>query len=903
MTLAVGRWLGSYEILSPLGSGGMGEVYRARDTKLARDVALKILTDAFALDAERIARFKREAQVLASLNHPHIGAIYGFEDGDGVHALVLELVDGPTLADRITQGPMPIDEALPIAKQIAEALEAAHEQGIVHRDLKPANIKVRADGTVKILDFGLAKLAEPTAAAATLTQSPTITTPAMTAAGFLLGTAAYMSPEQARGKAVDRRADVWSFGAVLYEMLTGRRAFPGDDMSEVIAATLRADPDWSALPSATSSAIRRLLYRCLDRDVRSRLSNMAMVRLELRDAETEPRDDVATVVGSPRRGSALYRLSPYAMMLVIAVVGVAEVWRARTRTDTPRPILRFSYELPDQSQLAGFNGNPVAISPDGSRIVYVANGRLYVRALDQLEAVPIAGTEAGGAGGFARTPFFSADGQWIGFWQSGQLRKVSVSGGASATICENVVLPLGASWGRDGRILWGAGPVGVQRVSANGGAAETLIALKTGERAATPQLLPEGGWVLFVRYPPNASIEQGQAVVQSQATGEQRVLLEGIRDVRYLDSGHLVYGRSNQLLIQAFDPRRGITGGEVVSVLNGVANSGSNPSLHYAVSSTGTLVYVTGSPVGSIVSRLVAMTRSGVRSPLVDLASMAWFPRFSPDGSRVAVALSAGSDPTDSADLWVLDARGARTRVTFSGNNRYYPIWTRDGTRLTFAAGVGPANHLLSAPADGSGRTQTLLDIGTQSYPTSWSADGKTLALYTVGPTRDIAMLRIDGDKRTPKPFIATPFEERGAIFSPDGRWVAYVSNKSGRNDIYASPYPGPGDEVTISVGGEEPVWGPSGTELFYRHDGKLLMVHIDSTPTALTVGPPKAVFDDPYEVDIGGSQGGMANYDISPDGTRFVMVEVPRPVPGNSSRLQIVVNWAEELKRLVPRR
>jgi serine/threonine-protein kinase len=896
-----------YEITAQIGVGGMGEVYRAIDGNLKRSVAIKVLPAAVAADADRLARFQREAEVLATLNHPNIAAIYGLEKTAGFTALVMELVEGEDLSQRLTRGAIPLDEALRIATQITDALETAHEKGIVHRDLKPANIALTRDGIVKVLDFGLAKATEPPIGPSFHhVTSATIASPAMmTDVGMILGTAAYMSPEQARGKTVDRRADVWAFGAVLYEMLTARRAFPGDDRSDAVPANVRADPDWSALPPATPRAIRRLLRRCLDRDVRSRLSNMAMVRLELREAETEPRDDApAAMSGSPRRGSALHRLSPYAVMLVIAAVSVAEVWRARERADTPRPVLRFSIELSGQNQLAGLNGNPLAIAPDGSRIVYVANGRLYLRALDQLEAVPIPGTEAGGAGGFARTPFFSPDGQWIGFWQSGQLRKVSVSGGASTTICENVIVPLGASWGRDGYILWGGGPVGIQRVSATGGTAQTLIALKTGERAATPQMLPTGTWVLFVRYPPNASIEQGQAVVQSLATGEQRVLLDGIRDVRYLDSGHLVYGRRNRLLMQPFDPRRGTSSGDIVSVLDGVANSGSNPSLHYAVSSTGTLLYVPGSPVGSIISRLVTMTRNGVRAPLVDFASMAWFPRFSPDGSRVAVALSAGSDPTDAADLWVLDARGARTRVTFTGNNRYYPIWTRDGTRLTFAGGVGPANRLLSAPVDGSGQTQTLWDVGTQSYPTSWSPDGQTLALYTVGPTRDLVMLRTTGDARTPKPFVATPFEERGAIFSSDGRWVAYVSNKSGQNDIYARPYPGPGDEVTISVGGgEEPVWGPSGTELFYRHDGQLLMVHIDSTPTALTVGPPRAVFDDPYEVDIGGSQGGVANYDISPDGTRFVMVEVPRPVSGDPSRLQIVVNWPEELKRIVPMR
>jgi serine/threonine protein kinase/Tol biopolymer transport system component len=910
MPLAAGTRFGSYEILSALGAGGMGEVYRARDTRLDRDVAIKILPEAFAADADRVARFQREAKVLASLNHPHIAAIYGLEEANGIRALVLELIEGPTLADRIARGPIPLDEAVVIARQIADALEAAHEQGIVHRDLKPANVKVRDDGTVKVLDFGLAKTsagdaAGSTSGSAALTNSPTLDSPGMTGIGVVLGTAAYMAPEQAKGRVADKRADVWSFGAVLYEMLTGRRCFQGDDLSDTFAAILRADPNWTALPPGTPIAIRRLLRRSLDKDVRSRLSDMAMVRVELRDAETDPREDAASGV-RPSRSSTLRRVAPYAAVVVAALVTGLAVWRVRQPAEVRRPLARFSIDLPDQMQLSA--PDPVAISPDGTHLVYVANQRLYLRKLDQLDAAPIAGADSGGLG----APFFSPDGQWIAFWQDRQLRKVALSGGAPMTICEAVnPAPVGATWEPDGNILWGAGPNGVMRVPATGGTAESLISLKDGTRASNPQTLPGGEWVLFVLHATASTlVGDGKVVVQSRATRERRVLIDGVRVATYIPSGHIVFGRGNALLAQAFDPARLTLSGGPVAMLDGVANAVNQPAMYFAISSTGTLLYVPGSTAGATaLTNLVQVARDGARSSLAEVAGLAWFPRFSPDGSRVAYGVSAGPDLERPSDLWVLDvARGSRTRVTFTGNNRFHPIWTRDGTRLTFADGIGATNRLLWTLADGSGGLLTLMDADARRFPTSWSRDGRTLAFYVggVNSSRDVWMLHRDGDQWTPTPFVETPFEERGAIFSPDGRWVAYVSNKSGQNHIYARPYPGPGGEVTISMGGgQEPVWAPSGRELFYRHGGRLLAVQIDQAASSLTVGAPARVFDDPYRLDTAGTQGGVANYDISADGLRFVMVEEPRPTGGGTQavRLQVILNWHEELKRLVPTR
>jgi len=902
-----------------IGAGGMGEVYRARDTKLNRDIALKVLPESLTRDADRLARFTREAHMLAALNHPNIAHSHGIEHSAGVPALVMELVDGPTLADRIAEGSLALDEALAVARQIALGIEAAHEQGIIHRDLKPANVKLRPDGNVKILDFGLAKALEPPTEktggvdARNWSISPTITSPAqMTSAGVILGTAAYMSPEQAKGRPVDKRADVWGFGAVLFEMLTGHRCFHGDDTSETFAAILRATPDWNLLPLGTPPAIRRLLRRCLEKDARSRLSDMAMVRMELREAESEPAEQMVrstVAVPSPQR-PRVRAAAPYALAIVSTIVTIAVAWQVRQPTASPQ-VVRFSIELPDRMNLSAPTQKQIAISPDGRRLAYIANQRLYLRALDQVAATPVAGTEAGGPPAFARAPFFSPDGSWIAFWQDHQLRKAAIGGGAAVTICDAFDTPLGASWGPDDEILFGSA-AGILRVKASGGKAEPLIPVKDGERASSPQALPGGDWVLFVLHPANAASDQGQIAAQSRATGRRQVLVQGAKDVRYVPPGYIVYGRGNALIAQAFDPRRLALAGEAVPVFDDVAVTSINAAMQAAVSSTGTVVYVpTSSIAATSTSALVQVSRDGSRTPLAEMAGTLWFPRYSPEGSRVAFGLSSGAlDVNDDSDLWVLDlARNARTRVTFSGNNRFYPIWTREGLRLTFAASAAATARVLSARADGSGAVQTLLDAGPRAFPTSWSPDGRTLALYIVGTntTRDLWMLTVAGPKPSSTPFVATRFEERGAIFSPDGRWVAYVSNKSGRNDVYARPYPGPGDELTISpAGGQEPVWAPSGRELFYRHDGRFLAVHLAATGASLTVGPPLRVFDDDRsQPDIGGAQGGVANYDVSPDGKRFVVVEELRPANDAPRRvaLNVVLNWSQELKQRVPTR
>ena len=917
MSLRTGTAIGPYEIVSLLGAGGMGEVYRARDTRLKREVALKVLPTALAADPERLARLQREAEVLASLNHPHVAQIYGIEDapaaldsaqaGEGaphVHALVMELVEGPTLADRIGEGALPLEEAILLATQIAEALDAAHEIGVVHRDLKPANIKVRPDGAVKVLDFGLAKALQPEASSAGVSQSPTITTPAMTERGVILGSAAYMAPEQAKGRPVDKRADVWAFGAVLFEMLTARRCFPGEDVSDTFAAVLRAEPDWSALPARTPPALARLLRRCLDKDRRSRLSDMAMARLELRDATTELSAPAAATPIVAASRTPLRRLAPYAATAVVALLTGFAVWTAGRPAAPPSPVMRFSIELADLAQFSNTGRTVVALSPDGTNLVYAANERLFQRPLAELEATAIPGTTS------ARAPFFSADGRWIGYWQERQLRKIAVSGGPPVTICDlsRMGIPSGATWGTDDTILLGGGGGGVWRVRAAGGMPEQVVRMNDGEWAHGPQMLP-GGWILFTLIPAGATLEQGQVVVQLPATGERRVLIDGARDARYVSSGHIVFGRGNTLLAQAFDEAALTVLGGAVPMVEGVANSNDNaPAMHFAVSETGTLVYAPTFAVESLATTLVQATRNGTRSLLAEVDGAIWFPRVSPDGSRVAYGVSSGEALGTPSDLWVVElARRARTRVTFAGNNRFYPIWTPDSTRLTFADGSAATNRLQWVLADGSSAPETLIEVGPRRFPTSWSPDGRTLALYTTGPsgTRDLWMLQVDGAQRTPAPFVETAFEERGAIFSPDGRWIVYVSNKSGQNDIYARPFPGPGGEVTVSVGGgQEPVWAPSGRELFYRHEGKMMAVRIDASGPSLVVSPPVTLFNDPYRLDIGGAAGGVANYDISPDGRYFVMVEEPAAAsarPLQPMHLVAVLNWFEDLTQRAP--
>ncbi len=887
MPLEAGTRLGPYEIAAQIGEGGMGEVYQATDTKLKRQVAIKVLPESVAADAERLARFQREAEVLASLNHPNTAAIYGLEDADGIKALVMELVEGPTLADRIAQGAIPVDEALPIAKQIAEALEAAHEQGIIHRDLKPANVKVRSDGTVKVLDFGLAKALEPTGAMSSeMSQAPTITTPAMTQAGMILGTAAYMSPEQAKGKTVDKRSDVWAFGAVLYEMLSGQRVFPGSDTSEVLAGVIKSEPDWDLLPLDTPSLLLMFLKQCLKKDAEQRVGDIRDVRLALEGAfETGVLQAPASVVVSQ---PAVWRRPIPVALLTAAVIGLA-VWGVmRPAPQPPAAVSRLSIPLAAQEVFTGAGRRMVAISPNGRHVAYTANEGLALRPVDQLRAQPVPGTDG------ARNPFFSPDGQQIGFYADGQLKRVSVSSGTPVTVTE-AVNPSGATWGADDMVLYGQGPQGIWRVSGAGGTPEQVIPVGDGELAQGPQLLPGGEWVLFTLRPIGvATWDESQIVMQSLTTDERIVLIDGGRDARYLPTGHLVYGLDDVLLAVPFDlATRQVTGG-AVPLVEGVAGSiGVTGGVQFAVAATGALVYVPGTR--GVGLSLVWVDREGQEEVISAESQEYRRPRVSPDGTRVAVDVEG----SDGADVWIWHlVRETPTRLTFDAGVDRNPIWTPDGARVVFSSGR-EGGGLFWKAADGTGAVERLLEHPFAA-PYAWTADGRLIFDMGRGNPRDLGVLALEGN-RTADVLLDMEFDEVRPALSPGGRWLAYVSNESGQNAIYVRPFPNVDDgKWQVSTGNAtSPVWSPDGQELFYREGDSLMAVPVD-TEQSFTYDRPQSVFSlaNYFVFPFG------RDYDISPDGQRFVFFKAGEPEPGEDvgpPQLIVVQNWFEELRRLAP--
>jgi serine/threonine-protein kinase len=923
MALSAGTRLGPYEILSALGAGGMGEVYRATDTNLKRQVAIKVLPAEVAADTDRLARFQREAEVLAALNHSNIAHIHGLEKADGTIALVMELVEGPTLADRIARGAIPLVEALPIARQIAEALEAAHEQGIIHRDLKPANIKVRPDGTVKVLDFGLAKALDPAiGSAALLMNSPTITSPMMmTQQGVILGTAAYMAPEQARGHTVDRRADIWAFGCVLYETLTGRRAFAGDDVSETLASVIKTDPDWSRLPAATPAAIRRLLKRGLEKNPSQRLQAIGDARIEIEEALRQPEAGTARADAAPAR--VLQQPSPLTAALAIALAAlIAGVGGARLLTPSSARegsasagVTRTLVSVAPADQLRSNDtvehlaeGRPtrtaMAITPDGHTIVFSAiRGRqqqLYLRHLDQLSATPIAGTEGGAS------PFLSPDGQWVGFWANGTLSKVALSGdGGTIPICQTSQI-MGASWSSNGLIAFTHSLDGLWQVPDGGGTPKLLTSLDaaSGERShRLPQWLPGNNAVLFTAtralFP---KWEETRIVVQSLATGARLDLLPGA-DARYVATGHLLFARAGALFAVPFDLRRLQVTGGAVSMIPDLMQSAYVPNVgndtgagQFSVSASGTLVYVRGGMFPDLERVLVWIDRAGVVQPIAAPPRAYFAPRLSPDGKRVLVWTS-GTD----RNVWLYDlVRGTLAPLTREGRNAY-SLWMRDGSRVTYRAEMAPQG-VMSIAADGTGSAMPLYPGGAQrGEPSSWLPDGRTAA-YTAAD--GIATMTLGRDQ----PTMIVKSERAGQPeFSPDGRWLAYISTESGRNEVYVQPYPGPGPRLQISVdGGIGPAWSQDGRELFYQLASqapgetigvlKMMAVTISTNPT-FSAGVPRVLFQRPAPLALTGTR----VYDVTPDAKRFLMTEdKPRP-PIKLTEMILVQNWFEELTRRVP--
>lgn len=902
----------------------MGQVFRARDTKLDREVAIKVLPEALAYDADRRARFQREAKTLAALNHPNIASIYGVEESGDLFALVMELVEGEDLAQRIARGPLPLDDALRSAKQIAEALEAAHEQGIVHRDLKPANIKVRPDGTVKVLDFGLAKATEPPALSAmsAAVNSPTITSPAaLTHAGVILGTAAYMSPEQAKGRSADRRSDVWAFGVVLYEMVTGQRAFKSDDVPETLAFVLTRPPDWTALPAATPPPIRRLLRRCLEKDRTRRLADIADARLDIDDAlsGSEGNPPVAAISGKTRE-----RFAWAAAVLLAGLTAALIVGRpprpASIAPETTRTLL--SVAPTDQPQatspLEERIGAPrptrtaIALSPDGKTLVFGAiwGGvpQLYVRAMNQLSATPLSGTSGGSS------PFFSPNGQWLGFWVDGEIRKVPIGGGPSVTLCKAAAI-FGATWGSDDTIVFAtARNGGLWRVPAAGGTPEALTTLQPGEYShRLPHLMPDGRAVIFTISKGAPLWNDTQIVVRSLETGKQTVLVTGGSDGRYVSTGHLVFARLGTLMAVPFDPiRLAVTGG-ATGVIDGVMEAANRNlsdmdntlSAQFTVSDTGALVYLTGGAVPAAERTLAWVDRSGTSQALQAPLRSYFVPRLSADGLGVAVST------LDAREVWRFDiARGALSRVTVDGRSGY-GVFTPDARRIVFRSGAaGGEDNLYWKSADGSGTPERLTTSARSQTPGSWSRDGTLLAFVEEGETQAQAFFQFDihvlsiADRKT-RALVQTAANEMSPEFSPDGRWLAYVSSESGRSEVYVQPYPGPGDRHLISTnGGEQPAWNPNGRELFYVQAGGfgsggstwLMSVAVDTVPV-FVAGPPQKLFERP---DLRAAWG--RSYDVAPDGRRFVMAlnkEASTSLP--PAQMVLVQNWFEELKRLVP--
>ncbi len=902
MTLNAGTQLGPYEIVEPLGAGGMGEVYRARDPRLDRDVALKILPDSLARDPERVLRFQREARLLASLSHPNIAAIHGFEKSGGKSFLVLECVEGETLAQRLKRGALAVDETLGACKQIAEALEAADERGIIHRDLKPANVMLTPDGVVKVLDFGLAKAFVGEGkdhlcpSPSEIAESPTITAE-YTRPGVVLGTAAYMSPEQARGKPLDKRTDIWSFGVVLYECLGGRKPFEGETSTDLIAKILERDPDWTGLPGDTPPAVLLLLKRCLQKDRRLRLHDIGDARIEIEEAMNDPyvhRVTSPEVSRSTRRVLAV-PWSITALIVIIVISLIVRDWIGST-TSVPRPVWRFAIDLPAEAPVAVADNPSVAVSPDGTRLVYVgrrAGGtQLYLRVIDEFSVAPIPGTEDGTG------PFFSPDGKWLAYfdYRAGKLKKVPLRGGATIDVCDAPAYSRGASWGMDDVIVFTRGiTAGLYIVSATGGTPQPLATpdFEKGEKSCRlPQILPGGKGVLFTMSTSDIdSYDEASVGVVLLETGERKILFRGGSNARYVPTGHIVYARAGSLMAVPFDLERIEVTGSPFQILKGVVTSDGFGCAQFGFSGDGTLIYVPGGPE-IYYNRLVLVDRRGEVDPLPVNPGIHYSVRFSPDGQRLAIWTQAGND-----DVWIYElGRGTMSRLTTAGWDNYFPTWSPDGSGVAFTSNRRGTADLFRVPTDGSGPAELLLESEHDLIPLSWSSDGKLLVYTQSEPAGrdDIWMLPVDGEG-TPTRLVETQFREVSAALSPDDQWLAYTSNETGRDEVYVQAFPDPGRKWLISTrGGYTPFWGPDGEalELFYRNGNKMMLVPIKAKPT-FSAGTPRTLFEfkelavnvERYRV-----------FDIAPDGQHFVMIQAGKE-SAPPTQLRVVLNWFEELR------
>ena len=917
MAMQSGSQIGPYHVLEPLGSGGMGEVYRARDTKLGRDVALKVLSDPVTTDSGRMARFTREAQLLASLNHPNIAAIYGVEEGGGGLTLVLEYIDGETLADRINKGPLPVDEALRVALQIAQALEAAHEKAVIHRDLKPANVKITSDGKVKVLDFGLAKaLQDEPESAPSLSQSPTLTA-AATRAGIILGTAGYMAPEQARGKSVDRRGDIWAFGVVLFEMLSGKRVFEDDTITDTLVNVLQREPDWEQLPPRTPSALRRLLQRCLKKDPRERLQAIGEARILLDELIADPA--AQTIAGETAAYPLWKKVLPWVAALVFLSAGF--LWRPSVEPVSSGVAL-FEFPMPAAQSLAHNYRHGIELSPNGKRIAFVARPvgggarRIYVRSLEnQWDAVPLPGTEN------AQSPFFSPDGEWIGYQQGQQIKKTAISGGSTVVLVERLNSQ-GADWGPPG-ISWGKGGaivfphtlgVGLSMVREVGGEPEEFTSLDTAAHESShrlPHFLPDGGGVIFtvLRYTNITPDWKRAQVWVKPLDGDRKLLLENALDARYIGNGILVFARQAKLFAVRFDLSTLSVSGTPVQVLDGVTqalygNAGITWSgaAQFSVASNGTLIYAPGSIEPPLLSSLGWADRSGNVTPIAGPRPMFRFAaRVLPDGKRIAY-----SELHLNKDIWIFDTmRGTEDRITYEGQNAF-PIWSPDGLRMAFRSDrAGPLGIYMMQSVNP--RDVIQLTPGPLDVPSSWTPDGKELAFTrgfsATGGTTDIYVVPVERPNEV-RAVVATNATESFPEFSKDGKWLAYTSDESGRPTLYVQPYPGPGPRVTVTSEGPpaEPVWSKNSNELFYRSGQRILSVRFKISGAEFIPEKPVLLFQQPSIV---AGTTVLASYDVAPDGT-FLLNQAIAEIAEERNRrifpstLRLILNWTQQTERLL---
>ncbi len=882
--IEAGQDLLHYRLVEKLGEGGMGVVWRAVDTTLDREVAIKVLPEALATDSERLERFEREAKMLASLNHPNIAAVYGLHEADGERFIAMELVGGEDLSERLARGPVPVEEAIEIARSIAKALEVAHERGIIHRDLKPANIRVTEADEVKVLDFGLAKAFDPVAVSGSATEQQRISlslSPTLTAAGtmpgIILGTAAYMSPEQARGKPVDRRADVWAYGCVLYEMLTANRLFRGETVSDILAEVLKTEVDWERLPAETPSSVRRLLRRCLTRDPSQRLRDLGDAQLDLTEVDDEP---IATdsAVQSSEPAPAWRRWLPWGV--AAAALGMAAFVLLRPNGDEPSPTaptVRFQIDTGSRDLTTGdlaFN-----LSPDGQTLAYATNvgtsTQIFLRRLDELEPTLLEGTED------AHAPFFSPDGQWLGFFSNNRMLKVPIFGGAPVEIATLAHAPGGAHWLEDDTIIFAtafAAGEGLMRVSIDGGPVERLT---TPDHTAGegfhqwPHLLPDKRHVLFnISNPPSR-----QAALLDLESGSWRSIPQVTGRARYVATGHLIYGESDSLLAVPFDLQSLETTGNpfvVIEGLQGLFGGGAGAGVQ--VSATGNLAYL--GAVGPL-QTLVWVDRRGTITPLsVDRGRFHW-PQLSKDGSRLAVSNFRGYS------MSVLDLeRGG----SIDFENGIYAVWGPGDFELFFTSNRTGIPQVFGQRSDASSDAERLLERPFNNIVNSISPDGRYILYYEQHPetSRDVWVLDLEGDG-SPEPLLVAPANERSAVFSPDGRWYAYTSNRSGRDEVYVRQFdPRRQEDILISTnGGREATWGPDGQEIFYRAGRALLAVQVQLEPT-VEIGRPEILFEGDWALDPGGLN---QMYDVSPDGQRFLMIQNE----DNLGLINIVVNWTPE--------